>query len=125
MYGVYLLKDNPALATDEFRREIELSTSHDVARIQLVLEFLHTADYEQGLKYAKEAIALAPQSFVAHVHEMLLNYQKPARLQGAVPAFALILLLSTRPATSQENEVKANLRSGAEAMGKPREMGPK
>ena len=56
MYGVYLLKDNPALATDEFRREIELSTSHDAARIQLVLEFLHTADYEQGLKYAKRRL---------------------------------------------------------------------
>jgi hypothetical protein len=56
---------------------------------------------------------------------MLLNYQKPARLQGAVPAFALILLLSARPATSQENEVKANLRSGAAAMGKPRETDPK
>jgi tetratricopeptide (TPR) repeat protein len=67
MYGVYLLKDNPALATDEFRREIEISPSHYAARIQLALEFLSTADYQQGLKYGKEAITLAPKNFVAHV----------------------------------------------------------
>jgi len=67
MYGVFLLKEHPPLANDEFRREIEVSPSHDAARIQLALEFLRTAEYEQGLKYAREAVALAPENFVAHV----------------------------------------------------------
>ena len=67
MYGVFLLKDQPPLAVDEFRREIEISPSHDAARIQLALELLRTAEYEQGLKYAREAVALAPANFVAHV----------------------------------------------------------
>jgi len=67
MYGVFLLKEHPALAVDEFRREIEVSPSHAAARILLALEFLRTADYEQGLKYAREAVALAPKDFVAHV----------------------------------------------------------
>jgi len=67
MYGVFLLKENPTLAIDEFRREIEVSPSHDGARIQLALELLRTAEYEQGLKYAREAVALAPENFVAHV----------------------------------------------------------
>ena len=67
VYGVFLLKENPALAADEFRREIQISPSHYAARIQLALECLRTADYEQGLKYAKEAVALAPGNFVAHV----------------------------------------------------------
>ena len=67
MYGVFLLKENPSLAIDEFRREIEISPTHAVARIQLALEFLRTADYEQSEKYAKEAVALAPRNFVAHV----------------------------------------------------------
>jgi tetratricopeptide (TPR) repeat protein len=66
-YGVFLLKERPPLAIDEFRREIEVSPSHEAARIQLALEFLRTAEYEQGLKYAREAVALAPQNFVAHV----------------------------------------------------------
>jgi tetratricopeptide (TPR) repeat protein len=67
MYGVFLLKENPSLAIDEFRREIEISPTHAVARIQLALEFLRTADYELSEKYAKEAVALAPRNFVAHV----------------------------------------------------------
>jgi len=66
-YGVFLLKENPSLAMDEFRREIQLSPSVATARIQLALEYLRTGDYQQGLKYAKEAVALAPGDFVAHV----------------------------------------------------------
>ena len=67
MYGVFLLKEQPSLAIDEFRREVAVSPSHDAARIQIALESLRTADYEQGLKYAREAVALAPRNFVAHV----------------------------------------------------------
>jgi len=66
-YGVFLLKEHPPLAAGEFHREIEVSPSHGAARIQLALEYLATADYEQGLKYAKEAVVLAPGNFVAHV----------------------------------------------------------
>jgi tetratricopeptide (TPR) repeat protein len=67
MYGVFLLKENPSLAIEELRREIEVSPADDAARIQIALEFLHTGEYEQGLKYAREVVALAPQNFVAHV----------------------------------------------------------
>ncbi len=66
-YGVFLLKDNPTLAVDEFKREIQISPSHSAARIQLALEFQRTAEYQRGLKYAKEAVTLAPNNFVAHV----------------------------------------------------------
>ncbi len=66
-YGVFLLKDDPALAVDEFRHEIQISPSDYVARIQLALEFEQTADYERALKYAKQAVVLAPKNFVAHV----------------------------------------------------------
>jgi tetratricopeptide (TPR) repeat protein len=67
MYGAFLLKEHPPAAVDEFRREIEVAPKNAAAHTQLALEFLRTGDYEQGLKYAKEAVALAPQNFVAHV----------------------------------------------------------
>jgi tetratricopeptide (TPR) repeat protein len=67
MYGVFLLKEHPPLAVDEFKREIEISPSRDAAKIQLAFEFLRTGDYDEGLKYAREAVALAPQNFAAHV----------------------------------------------------------
>ena len=67
MYGVFLLKEHPPAAVDEFRREIEIAPKNAAAHTQLALEFLRTGDYEQGLKYAQEAVGLAPQNFVAHV----------------------------------------------------------
>ncbi|HWC16443.1 MAG TPA: tetratricopeptide repeat protein [Terriglobales bacterium] len=67
MYGVFLLKEHPPLAVDEFLREIQVSPGSDAPRIQLALELLRTAEYRKGLKYAQEAISLAPNNFVAHV----------------------------------------------------------
>jgi tetratricopeptide (TPR) repeat protein len=67
MYGVFLLKEHPSLSLDAFRREIEVSPSDAAPRIQLALEFLRTGDFEEGLNYAKEAVGLAPDNFVAHV----------------------------------------------------------
>lgn len=67
MYGVFLLKEHPSEAVAAFRRELEVSPSHATARIQLALQLLETADYEEGLNYAKRAVELAPQNFVAHV----------------------------------------------------------
>jgi len=67
MYGVFLLKQDPPRSLGEFRKEIEISPTHAAARIQLSLELLGTADYEEGLKYAKQAVALASKDFAAHV----------------------------------------------------------
>ncbi len=67
MYGVFLLKEHPSLAVDAFLREIEVSPSDPAPQVQLALEFLRTAEYRQGLDHAREAVALGPQNFVAHV----------------------------------------------------------
>jgi tetratricopeptide (TPR) repeat protein len=67
MYGVFLLKEDPPSAPEQFRQEIAISPRDAAARIQLALEFLRVSDYKQGLKYAQEAIALVPDNFVAHV----------------------------------------------------------
>lgn len=67
MYGVYLLKEDPPSAPEQFRQELTISPKSAAARIQLALEFLRVSDYKQGLKYAQEAIALVPDNFVAHV----------------------------------------------------------
>ncbi|MEJ2007525.1 MAG: tetratricopeptide repeat protein [Acidobacteriota bacterium] len=67
MYGVYLLKEDPPLAIGQFRRELQVSPSNVVARIQLALEFLRLGEYNHGLKYAQEAVAQAPDNFIGHV----------------------------------------------------------
>lgn len=67
LYGVFLLKEDPPSAVGEFRREIQVSPANAAPRIQLAFEFLRVADYQQGLKFAREAVALAPSDFAAHV----------------------------------------------------------
>ena len=67
MYGVFLLKEHPPLAAEQFRHELEVSPSDPAPRIQLAFAGLGTADYDDGLKFAKEAIALDPGNFVSHV----------------------------------------------------------
>ena len=66
-YGEFLLKEHPPFAIDEFRRELAVSPSHAAARIQIAFQLLESGDYEQGLKYAQEGVALAPDNFVARV----------------------------------------------------------
>jgi len=67
MYGVFLTKEHPPLALEEFRREIEVSPHDAVARIQIAFALLNVGDYEQGERYASQAVALAPNDFIAHV----------------------------------------------------------
>lgn len=67
MYGVYLLKEDPPAAVNEFRQELVVSPKNPAAHIQLALEYLRVSDYKQGLKFAQQAIVLAPDNFVAHV----------------------------------------------------------
>jgi len=67
MYGVYLLKEDRASAIGEFKREIEVAPKYLPAYIQIALEDLKNGDYQEGLKYAQNAIALAPGNFVGHV----------------------------------------------------------
>jgi tetratricopeptide (TPR) repeat protein len=92
-YGVFLLKEHPPLAMDEFRREIQIAPSHAPARIQLALEYLRTGDYQQGLRYAKEAVAIAPDDFVAHVAygRLLIEIEKA---QAAIEQLRIAIKLA-------------------------------
>ena len=92
-YGVFLLKEHPPLAMDEFRREIQITPSHAPARIQLALQDLRTGDYQEGLKYAKEAVAIAPGDFVAHVAygRLLIEIEK---LQAAIQQLRIAIKLA-------------------------------
>ncbi len=78
-YGSFLLKENPSLAPPELRKEIEISPTHAAARLALALELLKSGEnLEEALQYSKEAVALAPGNFVAHVAygRALLEMQK-------------------------------------------------
>ena len=91
LYGSFLLKEHPSLAVPEIRKELAVSPLHVAARLAIAFELLRTGeDLDQALKYSKEAVALAPGNFAAHVAygRALLEHQKTAsavqQLQMAV-----------------------------------------
>lgn len=67
LYGVFLLKEDPAHASEEFQKEAAISPSDAAPWIQLALGHLRGGEYQEGLPCAKKATELAPDDFVAHV----------------------------------------------------------
>lgn len=63
--GVVLLHDEPDAALEEFKKELQVSPSHVEARLQLAFEYIKRGEHAAGLVYAKEAVQLDPESFVA------------------------------------------------------------
>jgi tetratricopeptide (TPR) repeat protein len=65
-YGVYLLRENPDAAIEEFRRELQISPKHAHARLQIAFEMIKQGRHADGLAYAEEAVKLEPDLFAAH-----------------------------------------------------------
>jgi tetratricopeptide (TPR) repeat protein len=64
LYGVYLLRDRPEQALDEFNQELRVSPNHARAMLQLAQEALKRGELEAALRWATQAVRIAPRSFV-------------------------------------------------------------
>jgi tetratricopeptide (TPR) repeat protein len=64
-YGAFLLDRQPDKALEEFRRELQISPSHIFAKLQIALGYIRQGQYEAGLPWARQAVELAPNSFLA------------------------------------------------------------
>jgi tetratricopeptide (TPR) repeat protein len=64
-FGVYLLGQDADAAVKEFRRELEISPSHQPAMVQLAFEYLKRDEYDTALPLAEKAAQLAPKMFAA------------------------------------------------------------
>jgi tetratricopeptide (TPR) repeat protein len=65
LYGTYLARDRPDEALAEFKRELELSPNHVLARVQIAQELLKRNEVEAAAPYAGEAVRLGPKNFLA------------------------------------------------------------
>jgi tetratricopeptide (TPR) repeat protein len=64
-YGMFLLRDTPDAAMEEFRRELEISPKHIPSLLQLAFEYLKRGEYAAGLTFAEQAVQYDPNSFPA------------------------------------------------------------
>ena len=64
MYGLYLLRDRPEQALDEFNEELQVSPNHSRAMLQIAQEALKRGELDAALRRATQAVHIAPRSFV-------------------------------------------------------------
>ncbi len=80
-YGVFLLRDSPDAALQEFLRELEVSPKHVPSMLQIAFEYLKRNDQTSGLPFAEQAAQLDPSSFPARnaLGRMLLDLGQTER----------------------------------------------
>jgi tetratricopeptide (TPR) repeat protein len=64
-YGVFLLRENPDAALEEFKRELEILPSSDRALLQISFEYINRNMHAAGLPFAEKAVRLKPKEFAA------------------------------------------------------------
>lgn len=67
LYGAYLVQLHPNEAMPEFKRELEISPSHVVARIRIADQLITQRDFDGALTLAQQAIKLEPKRASAHM----------------------------------------------------------
>jgi tetratricopeptide (TPR) repeat protein len=87
-YGIFLMRDAPDAALDEFRRELELSPGHVPTLLQLAFEHLKRGEAEKGLPYAEKAVQLDPKMVLARnaLGRILLELGQIDRAVGELEA---------------------------------------
>ncbi len=66
LLGQLLLTSDPDAALEQWKQELAISPNNNPARLQIAFEYWKRRDANGGLPYARESVALEPESFVAH-----------------------------------------------------------
>jgi Tfp pilus assembly protein PilF len=82
-YGVFLVGEHPDDAIAQFKTELEVSPRHPWAKLQIAFEYLRRSDWEAARPWAEQAVAEAPDLFIAHraLGQVLLE---TGDLEGAI-----------------------------------------
>ena len=64
-YGVFLLNQDADAALKEFRRELEISPTHQPSMVQMAFEYMKRDELDTALPFAEKAVQLAPNMFPA------------------------------------------------------------
>jgi tetratricopeptide (TPR) repeat protein len=102
-YGTFLGARHPEQCAAEYLAELRVQPDSVPARVQLALRYITEAKMDQALKYAREAVALSPDSVGAQLAlgealrasgddaHALAAYQAAERLDSASPKIRLYL----------------------------------
>jgi tetratricopeptide (TPR) repeat protein len=66
-HGTYLAARHPEQSAPEFLKELSITTDSVPARVELALQYILDAKLDEALKFAREAVALSPDSVGAQL----------------------------------------------------------
>jgi len=84
-YGVMLVGEQPEQAIERFTRELKVSPTNVLAKIQIAFAHIKRSEFAEAKPWAEQAVQEAPTQFVAHnaLGQVLLNL---GDVEGAVRA---------------------------------------
>ncbi len=65
-YGVMLAGEQPEQAIERFKRELKVSPTHVLAKIQIAFAYIKRSDFAEAKPWAEQAVQEAPTQFIAH-----------------------------------------------------------
>ena len=66
LYGIYLLRRDPALARAEFQKELSIAPAHVSARLQIAILDIKAGNAQSAVTLANEALKLQPDNPLSH-----------------------------------------------------------
>jgi tetratricopeptide (TPR) repeat protein len=110
-YGVFLLTEHPDEAIEQFKRELEIEPRHPWAKLQLAFEYIKRAEWEEAKRWATEAVAEAPNLFVARkaLGQILLE---TGEIEGAISELEAGVRIAPRSPTLRFTLARAYRRAG-------------
>ena len=65
-YGVLLAGEQPEQAIERFKRELKVSPTHVLAKIQIAFAYIKRSEFAEAKPWAEQAAQEAPTLFIAH-----------------------------------------------------------
>jgi tetratricopeptide (TPR) repeat protein len=65
-YGVMLAGEQPEQAIERFKRELKVSPTHVLAKIQIAFAYIKRSEFAEAKPWAEQAVQEAPTEFIAH-----------------------------------------------------------
>jgi tetratricopeptide (TPR) repeat protein len=65
-YGVMLAGEQPEQAIERFKRELKVSPTHVLAKIQIAFAHIKRSEFAEARPWAEQAVQEAPTQFIAH-----------------------------------------------------------
>ena len=113
-FGLFLINEHPDEAIGQFKEELKISPRHPWAKLQMAFEYIKRAEWDEGKRWAQEAVTEAPNLFVARkaLGQILLE---TGEIDGAIKELEAGVQIAPHSPTLRFTLARAYRRAGRTA----------